>query len=250
MKNKQIENAIKKGIESKGTIDVGEEIANAIFAQNAQNEDFIVENVIDKMPVDENNETINDLNITPETSEEGVSEQDNKQPLGKFKNPEELLKAYKELEKEFTKKSQKLAKLEATVSEENQGFDDDSFKIAADKFFENTPSAKPFAKDIAVKILEQPDLKNDKNCLSVALIQVLIDKFKTPEQLMQDGQFLNDYVLSSSKVKDAVIGEYLKSIRDGQPPRTMPSNGMQCVAPSRKIKSIEEAGRLFLKNNK
>ena len=248
MNDKQIENAIRKGIESKGAIEVSEEIANAILS-NSQNDDFIEQNAQSEVPVaqieikTQTNQTAQDDTV------ESADKQDKKQSFGKFKNPEELLKAYQELEKEFTKKSQKLSKLEALADGESQGFDDESFKVAADKFFENTPSAKPFAKDIALKIIEKPELKKDKNCLSVALVQVLIDKFRTPEQLMQDGQFLNDYVLSSSKVKDAIIGAYLKDIRDGQPPATLSGDGLQCVAPSKKIRSIEEAGRMFLKNN-
>ena len=248
MNDKQIENAIKKGVESKGAIEVGEEIANAILGES-QNGDFIEQNAQCEMPIaqieikTQTNQTAQDDTV------ESADKQDKKQSFGKFKNPEELLKAYQELEKEFTKKSQKLSKLEALADGESQVFDDESFKVAADKFFENTPSAKPFAKDIALKIIEKPELKKDKNCLSVALMQVLIDKFRTPEQLMQDGQFLNDYVLSSSKVKDAIIGAYLKDIRDGQPPATLSGDGLQCVAPSKKIRSIEEAGRMFLKNN-
>ena len=247
MNDKQIENAIKKGIESKGAIEVGEEIANAILG-DSQNNDFIEHNAQDEVPVAQI-EIKTQTNKTAQGVAERADKQDKKQSFGKFKNPEELLKAYQELEKEFTKKSQKLSKLEALADGESQGFDDESFKVAADKFFENTPSAKPFAKDIALKIIEKPELKKDKNCLSVALMQVLIDKFRTPEQLMQDGQFLNDYVLSSSKVKDAIIGAYLKDIRDGQPPATLSGDGLQCVAPSKKIRSIEEAGRMFLKNN-
>lgn len=247
MNDKQIENAIKKGIESKGAIEVGEEIANAILG-DSQNNDFIEHNTQDEVPVAQI-EIKTQINKTAQGVAESADKQDKKQSFGKFKNPEELLKAYQELEKEFTKKSQKLSKLEALADGESQVFDDESFKVAADKFFENTPSAKPFAKDIALKIIEKPELKKDKNCLSVALMQVLIDKFRTPEQLMQDGQFLNDYVLSSSKVKDAIIGAYLKDIRDGQPPATLSGDGLQCVAPSKKIRSIEEAGRMFLKNN-
>lgn len=247
MNDKQIENAIKKGVESKGAIEVGEEIANAILG-DSQNNDFIEHNTQDEVPVAQI-EIKTQTNQTAQGVAESADKQDKKQSFGKFKNPEELLKAYQELEKEFTKKSQKLSKLEALADGESQVFDDESFKVAADKFFENTPSAKPFAKDIALKIIEKPDLKKDKNCLSVALMQVLIDKFRTPEQLMQDGQFLNDYVLSSSKVKDAIIGAYLKDIRDGQPPATLSGDGLQCVAPSKKIRSIEEAGRMFLKNN-
>lgn len=248
MNDKQIENAIKKGIESKGAIEVGEEIANAILG-DSQNGDFIEQNAQDEMPVAQIEIKTQTNQTAQGDSAESADKQDKKQSFGKFKNPEELLKAYQELEKEFTKKSQKLSKLEALADGESQGFDDESFKVAADKFFENTPSAKPFAKDIALKIIEKPELKKDKNCLSVALMQVLIDKFRTPEQLMQDGQFLNDYVLSSSKVKDAIIGAYLKDIRDGQPPATLSGDGLQCVAPSKKIRSIEEAGRMFLKNN-
>ena len=248
MNDKQIENAIKKGIESKGAIEVGEEIANAILG-DSQNNDFIEHNTQDEVPVAQIEIKTQTNNTAQGNSAESADKQDKKQSFGKFKNPEELLKAYQELEKEFTKKSQKLSKLEALADGENQVFDDESFKVAADKFFENTPSAKPFAKDIALKIIEKPELKKDKNCLSVALMQVLIDKFRTPEQLMQDGQFLNDYVLSSSKVKDAIIGAYLKDIRDGQPPATLSGDGLQCVAPSKKIRSIEEAGRMFLKNN-
>ncbi len=247
MNDKQIENAIKKGIESKGAIEVGEEIANAILG-DSQNNDFIEHNTQDEVPVAQI-EIKTQTNKTAQGVAKSADKQDKKQSFGKFKNPEELLKAYQELEKEFTKKSQKLSKLEALADGESQVFDDESFKVAADKFFENTPSAKPFAKDIALKIIEKPELKKDKNCLSVALMQVLIDKFRTPEQLMQDGQFLNDYVLSSSKVKDAIIGAYLKDIRDGQPPATLSGDGLQCVAPSKKIRSIEEAGRMFLKNN-
>ena len=248
MNDKQIENAIKKGIESKGAIGACEEIANAILG-DSQNNDFIEHNTQDEVPVAQIEIKTQTNNTAQGNSAESADKQDKKQSFGKFKNPEELLKAYQELEKEFTKKSQKLSKLEALADGESQVFDDESFKVAADKFFENTPSAKPFAKDIALKIIEKPELKKDKNCLSVALMQVLIDKFRTPEQLMQDGQFLNDYVLSSSKVKDAIIGAYLKDIRDGQPPATLSGDGLQCVAPSKKIRSIEEAGRMFLKNN-
>ena len=248
MNDKQIENAIKKGIESKGAIEVGEEIANAILG-DSQNNDFIEQNTQDEVPVAQIKIKTQTNKTAQGDTAESADKQDKKQSFGKFKNPEELLKAYQELEKEFTKKSQKLSKLEALADGESQVFDDESFKVAADKFFENTPSAKPFAKDIALKIIEKPELKKDKNCLSVALMQVLIDKFRTPEQLMQDGQFLNDYVLSSSKVKDAIIGAYLKDIRDGQPPATLSGDGLQCVALSKKIRSIEEAGRMFLKNN-
>lgn|GEM_PF-603310 len=167
---------------------------------------------------------------------------------GKFKTPEELLHAYGELEKEFTRRSQRLKELENAKDEPFKSEED--WKEAVDKFFEETPSAKAFAKDIANEILAHPELKKDKNCLSVALTRTLVSKFRTPEQLMSDGQFLKDYVLCSKEVKDAVIAEYLKGIRAGEPPFILSDGGMQCVSAPRVPRTIEEAGFMFLKDNK
>ena len=79
-------------------------------------------------------------------------------------------------------------------------------------------------------------------------MRVLAAKFRTPEQLMSDGQFLNDYVLTSTAVKAAVVDGYLKGLRAGQPPVVMRDGGQFGVAPRIVPKSIEEAGGLFLKD--
>ncbi len=173
------------------------------------------------------------------------SEQERK--YGKFKNPEELLHAYQELEKEFTRRSQKLKELENANVEPFAS--EEEWRAAVDKFFEETPSAKPFAKDIAREILSHPELKKDRNCLSVALTRTLASKFRTPEQLMSDGQFLKDYVLCSKEVKDAVIAEYLQGLRAGEVPFVLSSGGMQCVTNPKGPRTIEEAGFMFLKDN-
>ena len=169
------------------------------------------------------------------------------QRYGKFKNPEELLHAYQELEKEFTRRSQKLRELENANSEPFAS--EEEWRAAVDKFFEETPSAKPFARDIANEILSHPELKKDRNCLSVALTRTLANKFRTPEQLMSDGQFLKDYVLCSKEVKDAVIAEYLQGIRANEVPFVLSSGGMQCVTNPKGPRTIEEAGFMFLKDN-
>lgn len=171
----------------------------------------------------------------------------NEQKIGKFKNPQELLRAYGELEKEFTRRSQRLRELEKG---KQSPISDEDWKQAVDKFFKEIPSAKPFAKDIANEIIQNPELREDANCLNVALTRVLLDKFRTPEQLIADGQFLKDYVFSSERVRNAIIADYLSGVREGLPPYTLGGGGMQCVAPKVKPKTIEEAGLMFLKNNK
>lgn len=187
---------------------------------NAQNDDDKVQNVTNK----EENQEAN---------------------FGKFKNPNELLKAYAELEKEFTRRSQKLRELER----EKQMTKEDWIRTV-DKFFEDTPSARDFASDIAEQISSDPSLKKQGGCLEKAFMRVLVSKYRSPDELMQDGQFLNDYVFNSEAVKKKVIGDYLRDIEKRNPPKTMLSGGMQIVAPSLKPKTIDEAGRMFLKDNK
>mgnify|MGYP006886388765 CR=1 FL=1 len=246
MNEKDVKKAIKDGVENAAAAVISEEIANAIMSSELQNEEFISEKSIDKVHNAQINE-ISDGERNASESGRGKKEKE-EQNLGKFKNPQELLRAYGELEKEFTRKSQRLKELESVASE-NCEFSEEKWKEAADKFFEKTPTAKPFVREIASKIMEEPSLKNDNNCFNVALTKVLLDKFRTPEQLMQDGQFLNDYVLSSDKVKSAVIEEYLRTIRAGQPPKTLADDGLACVSLARKPKTVEEAGIMFLKNN-
>ncbi len=242
-----------------------------------------------------------DESVQNETCGENAVEDSKNLQTGKFKNPKELLRAYCQLEKEFTKRSQRLAKLEEELQQTKNGLHENSdgnhdenhdencdenggenvdenvgensaedlrqteqesagqkravfeneeeWKAAVDKFFEKTPSAKAFAKDIANAILDDPDLKADANCLNIALTRVLLDKFRTPEQLMSDGEFLDKYVFASKTVQDGIITRYLEGLLAGKPPYTLSAGGMQCVAPQKRPKSIEEAGLMFLKNN-
>lgn len=172
-------------------------------------------------------------------------------PCGKFRTPEELLRAYGELEKEFTRRSQRLAEAERQLAEKDAPFNPsaEEWKSAVDKFFADIPAAKPFAKEMAKEIISHPELKADRNCLNNALVRVLAASFRTPEQLVSDGQFLRDYVLTSTAVKAAVVDGYLKGLRAGQPPVVMRDGGQFGMTPRKAPKSIEEAGTLFLKEN-
>jgi hypothetical protein len=119
-----------------------------------------------------------------------------------------------------------------------------------DKFFEQTPSAKPFAKDIAKEILAHPELTEQNDCFSAALTRVLIASFRTPQQLANDKEFIEKYVIGSDSVRNAVISDYLKSLKSGKPPVTLSKDGESGISPKKTPKNLEEAGRMFLKNNK
>ena len=113
--------------------------------------------------------------------------------LGKFKDVKTLLKAYSDLEAEFTRRSQRLKELE----KEN-------------------------------KAKSAPDEEKDK-----------------PSQT-DDG--LIEKALSDKKVRDAVIGDYLRGLAENKVP--LVGGGGAVTAPRNTPKSVKEAGKLaqqFLK---
>lgn len=181
---------------------------------------------------------------TEETAEKEIDQK----PSSKFKSVEELEKAYNELEKEFTRRCQKLAKYEKEIgqSTETPG----EWKAKVDKFFDETPDAKQFAREIAGEISKDASLRSRSDCLEVALTRVLLSRYRTPRDLATDEEFLKEHILGSDFVKKAVIDGYMKDLRAGKPPVLISKAGQNTVAPRNKPQSIQEAGRLFQQNNK
>ena len=159
----------------------------------------------------------------------------------------ELLKAYRELEKEFTRRSQRLKQLEASVKPYES---EEEWKAAADKFFLKTPSAKALAKEMAEEIALDPSLKQGRDCFDRALVRALAKAYRTPEQLMADGQFLKDHVLNSKIVRKAIIEDFLKEIDDAKPPYTLSRGGKYTAAPPSRPRTVREAGNMLLRENK
>lgn len=191
----------------------------------------------------------NDENIAENPQQ---TEQENSEAtVPKFKNPQELEKAYKELEKEFTRRSQMLAKLKDEMEKKDaETTVEKDWEQIVDKFFTETPAAKPFAKDIAVEISISPELKDGDDPLGKALTRVMLKKFRTPEDFANDGEFLNDYILPSPTVQKAVIEKYMQDLQTGKSPVLMTDNGISPLAPSKRPRTLEEAGAMFAKNNK
>ena len=100
MNEKDVEKAIKDGVENAAAAVISEEIANAIMSSELQNEEFISEKSIDKVHNAQINEISDDERNASESGRgKKEKEEQKEQNLGKFKNPQELLRAYGELEK-------------------------------------------------------------------------------------------------------------------------------------------------------
>ena len=174
--------------------------------------------------------------------------------VGKFANSEELLKAYQNLEAEFTRKCQQLKESErrSEPTEDPKGEDgsaplyereewDD--KVAA--FLGKYPIAEEYAAEISRVLSEDPALAKQENCLEVALGKALGANYRKPESMIEDEAFLEKYVYHNDKIRDKVIQDYLEGLSPlAGAPRTLPHGGAAAIIPPFRASSIEEAGAM------
>lgn len=180
----------------------------------------------------------------------------NGSPALKFESVEELEKAYQNLEKEFTKKSQKLnALLKEKSDAELNGSSNDCLPFFEQKdwdqkiqnFLEENPKAKNHAKEISQMLMEDKDLQKANNPLLMAWQKWLTKNYKDKNDYIEDEQFFEE-LLQNEKIKNKFITNYLNEIknRDEIPPITSfgfsgtPKKGY-------KVSSLEEAKELAKK---
>ena len=208
-------------------------------------------------PETEGEEMVVAENQSADDEAEGENPEDNKTEIEgeeqskpkKFKSVEELERAYESLEKEFTRRSQRLAKLEKEMKQDKVETDAE-WKAKVDKFFSENPSAKPFAKQMSDQIIRDNTLRMRSDCLETALTRALLEEYRAPKDLATDEDFLKEHILGSDFVKKAVIEGYMKDLREGKPPVLISARGQNTVAPRSKPKTIEEAGKMFRQNNR
>jgi len=127
--------------------------------------------------------------------------------------------------------------------------DEETFRARVDKFFSENPAARPFAKQIAQEIADG-GLTSDENCFDKALLRFLVKSYKSPSQLMESEDFVNDYILPNERIKRLFIEDYLFGLSQNKPPRTIFSAGVTALTPPSRPKTLEEAGWLFVRDNK
>ena len=162
----------------------------------------------------------------------------NKHSLGKFKNIEELQKAYKSLEAEFTKRSQKLKEYENTTI---------SWEDKVDKFLDKNPTAKDYAQDIYEEISNDDNLINMDNCLEIAFSRALEKKIVPYDKLVSNSEFLDKYIYSNKQVTDKIIENYLSNLKNYSPVKLMGDGGQFAISSKNRPKSIKDCGELVEK---
>ncbi len=159
--------------------------------------------------------------------------------FGKFKDAESLMKAYSNLEAEFTKKSQKLASLESEKENETALKNKNAeIERKVDDFVTKFEKIKPFS-----GALKESLISGKVSSLEEEALNIMSNNYKTADELVKDEQFLNNFIFSNTEIKDKIIKDYLSQITQNLPIKTNYSANISLTPPTAP-KTIKEAGRL------
>ena len=185
--------------------------------------------------------------------------------FGKFKDAKSLLDAYTNLEAEFTRKSQKLAKLMEESNAKNlqqnaidsgaqkieysPQYKSQDWKRKVSDFLEKNPDAKKEAKNIANILIENKELASIDGCLEIAYKMVKANSAKEPASLADSEEFLKEYIVNNPRAKELIINNYINSLNDfSSAPKLISGQAKSINAPTKnKVGSLEKAKELTLK---
>ena len=173
------------------------------------------------------------------------SEAENGEKVGKFKNVEALLDAYNNLEKEFTKKSQRLAEFEKDKMEEEKELDsqvDNKLKT----FLSSNGEANSYSEELKKRVLENESLKKMDDPFSYVWAEMIFEKLKGSSET--DGEVAN-YVLGNEKLKNIVLEKYVNQLTENKSPIKISSAGKRVATSTatQKPQNLKDA-KDYLKN--
>jgi len=251
-----------------------------------------------EQPVGSTSET--DLSLEEDLNQSSSLDTNSGSTLGKFKDATSLLAAYDALEKEFTRKSQRLSELqrklnmiencssvgltqgniegltninnEKEVLTENKTEDiknnnqtealnelkltqekyekSMNWKRKVDDFFSRYADGRDYSLEMGKILKSNPELRSSENGLELAYNLAKSKGLKKPAELIEDPNFISQYIMNNEKIKSEIVKDYLKSIRaNSDTPRIIKSNTntVYATANPNQPKSIEDATRIVSK---
>lgn len=169
--------------------------------------------------------------------------------LGKFKSVEELMKAYNNLQSEFTKKCQLLNDLVKEKSDnvlhntpDNESFD---WQQIVDTFLIKHPQAKEFSKEIADVITSDKELMNNQNSLEIAYGRVLENDNNRLKKLLKDEKYIETHI--TENIKQEILKNYLSQVNNNSPFLMNSKGGNNITTSYKKPISVIEAGEMAKK---
>lgn len=149
------------------------------------------------------------------------SEAENGETVGKFKDANALLEAYNNLEKEFTKKCQRLSELEKDKIKEEEKLDKKvEEKLAL--FLSSNGEATNYKDELVEKVKSDDSLKKMDDPFSYVWAEMVFDKIKNQKT---SDEAVKNYILGNENLKNAVIESYINQLSENKSPIIISSNG-------------------------
>lgn len=193
-----------------------------------------------EQPMEEQTNALNKAEDESVASDIGSQNNDSASEYGKFKSPEALLDAYNNLEKEFTRKCQRLSELEKDKTEENEISLEDKFS----QFLSENTDAIGYSEEI-MKVAQTDDkIKSLQDPFMAAWCKVLCEDVL--HRASAGDYCLNKYVLSSEEIQHKIVEDYLGKLREQKNPVVISSSSGERVS-SAEIEhpsTLEEAKQL------
>ena len=84
-----------------------------------------------------------------------------------------------------------------------------------------------------------------ENPLQLAWESVMKENFKSPKKLMEDPEFIEEYVLKNTEIKKKIIDEYFKGLNVSTSPIVMTGvGGGSVLTPPNRPKTLKDANRI------
>ena len=188
-----------------------------------------------------NKDIVEKFNRSNEDVNEITSNDGSQKNFGKFKDLESLLKAYNSLQSEFTKKSQRLSELEGEIKPfEKQ----DKINASVEDVINKYSNCEPFKQKLKDN-LQLIDTDDYSKLAEENLLKLLVENFKSPDELIEDENFLSNYIFNNEKIKELVVQEYLNKLKSAPNVKVATSfNSSIPATPPNVVRTIKEAGNI------
>ena len=175
--------------------------------------------------------------------------------LGKFKDAESMLKAYNNLQAEFTRKCQKLSEISKKLedaensqkAENSPVYNSDTWKDDVSAFLTQNEEAKAYANEIANEIMNDKRLQLSPDALELAWARIMKREYALPKNLAQNDDFINNQILSQENVKERVLNEYFTNIQKTKTPPVIARSGVVATLAEKEPTNLAEAKLLVEK---
>ena len=125
-----------------------------------------------------------------------------------------------------------------------------AWKLKVDDFFSRHADAREFSRDIGKILKDNPELRGIDSSLEIAYKLAKSSREHKPAEHLNDPKFVSDHVMKNENIKNQIIHEYLKSVKNtNSSPKLLggETNMIYSVPNVKKPRTIEDASKIVSK---